>query len=254
MFDINNIFNLESLLPEYILSRDFNKTLDKISEELWTKSLIVKMNNNIQSKLINISKDFSNIIIKEKKIINNTLIKVKTAELYESMLLLNEMINNYTSLVNEQNNRFKFIVSNASLEKFAIFSKNYLEPPLNKIKEYYDMIQNELLNKINELLNQMKDFYAEIQKKYNLTEQMDEMFNIIKNSYENLVNYSDDLIKDINDYDDILVLYTYIDSSTNEIRKLNEYLRNDEKRNLEKIRKVFNLTKNKIQNKKTYRK
>ena len=249
MFDINNIFNLESLLPEYILSRDFNKTLDKISEDLWIKSLIEKMNNNIQSKLINISKDISNIIINEQKLINKTLTKVKTAELYESMLLLNEMINNYTILVNEQNNRFKFIVSNASLEKFGIFSNNYLEPPLNEIKEYYDMIQNELLNKINELLNQMKDFYAEIQIKYNITEQMNEIYNIIKNSYENLVNYSDDFIKDINDYDDILVLYTYIDSSTNDLRKLNEYLRNDEKRNLEKIRKVFNLTKNKSKNK-----
>ena len=207
------------------------------------------MNNNIQSKLINISKDISNIIINEQKLINKTLTKVKTAELYESMLLLNEMINNYTILVNEQNNRFKFIVSNASLEKFGIFSNNYLEPPLNEIKEYYDMIQNELLNKINELLNQMKDFYAEIQIKYNITEQMNEIYNIIKNSYENLVNYSDDFIKDINDYDDILVLYTYIDSSTNDLRKLNEYLRNDEKRNLEKIRKVFNLTKNKSKNK-----
>ena len=75
--------------------------------------------------------------------------KIKIVKLYESMMLLAEMIDNYTTLVNEQNNRFKFLVSDLPLKKFGYFSQSYLEPPLDEIKQYYDMIQNELLKKFN---------------------------------------------------------------------------------------------------------
>lgn len=75
------------------------------------------------------------------------------------------------------------------MKKFTYFSESYLEPPLNEIKEYYDMIQNELLKKINEIVSQMKDFYAEIQTEYNTTKQMIGLFNVFEDTYNTLVNY-----------------------------------------------------------------
>ena len=202
------------------------------------------MNTLIQNKLNSTLENLSEILKQKQDEIIIELNKTKTAEIYESMLLLSQMIDNYTTLVNEQNNRFKFIVSNKPLEMFGVFSKDYLEPPLNEIKKYYDNIQNELLNKINELVSNMKDFYAEIKIKYNIIEQTEELFKILKTTYENLVNYSQDIIDDVNDYDEILALYTYIDSSTNEIRQLNEHLRGY-KRNLGEARNIFLIEKDK---------
>ena len=188
-FNADNIFELNSLLTEYIFTKDFNKTLDNIGKELWTEWLMDNLNNKIQEKLENTNGNLSIILNEQKNKIIEELEKVETAELYESMLLLSEMINNYTSLVNEQNNRFKFSLSNLPMEKFTYFSESYLEPPLNEIKEYYDMIQNELLKKINEIVSQMKDFYAEIQTEYNTTKQMIGLFNVFEDTYNTLVNY-----------------------------------------------------------------
>ena len=250
MFNVDNIFNLRSILHEFIVSRDFNKSLDNISKDLWNIWLIDNLNNKIQKILDSTISNLTAILKQQQNIIIRELENVETAELYESMLLLAEMIDNYTALVNEQNNRFKFIVSNSPMEKFSNFSSNYLEPPLSEIKEYYDMIQNELLKKINEIVSEMRDFYAEIQTKYNITEQIDEMFNVLQDTYNTLVNYSQILIDDINNYDDILVLYTFIGSSSNDMRRLNNYLRSNEK-NIKKIRNIFNFTNNNSKNKRT---
>ena len=78
--------------------------------------------------------ELSDLLQAQKNETEEELKKINIIELYESMLLLSEMINNYTNLVNEQNNRFKFLVSNITLEKFGSFSQNYLEPPLDEIK------------------------------------------------------------------------------------------------------------------------
>ena len=248
IFGTNNIFNLESILPELILSRDFNKTLESISNELFQKILIDNINNSLQDQLNKIINPFSLSLKEEQTKIKYELEKVITVELYESMLLLSQMINNYTDLVNKQNNRFKFIVSNLPFKKFQLFSEIYLEPPLDKIKEYYEMIQNELLNKISEIVDQMRDTLTDIQIEYNITQQLNNMFNVLKNTYEYLVNYSQIFIDEIDDYDDILLLYTYLGESSYKIRELNRYLRSDE-RDILKLRKAFNLTNNETINK-----
>ena len=45
MFNVDNIFNLRSILHEFIVSRDFNKSLDNISKDLWNIWLIDNLNN-----------------------------------------------------------------------------------------------------------------------------------------------------------------------------------------------------------------
>ena len=107
------------------------------------------------------------------------------------------------------------------------------------------MIQNELLNKINEIISQMKDFNEEINIKYNITEQMNKMFNVLKSTYDILINYTQNFLDDINEYDDILALYTYISGSTHTIRQLNKYLKDDNEKYKEKIINKFNSTNDK---------
>ena len=249
MFGTENIFSLETFLEEFILDRDFNKTLENISKELWSKLLIDKLNYNLENKLNSIIGDFSDLLKTQQKEIKKELEKIKIVQLYESMLLLAEMIDNYTNLVNEQNNRFKFLVSDLPLKKFGYFSQSYLEPPLDEIKRYYDMIQNELLKKINEIVNQMTDFNEEIKSKYNITEQMNKMFDVLKRTYDALVNYSNIFIDDINEYDEILVLYTYISKNSHTLRQLNNYLKVDNKSNIKLIRNKYNFTNDKSMNK-----
>ena len=222
MFGIENIFKLESILGELKFDKTFNKTLENISKELWLK-LVNNLNYIIENNINIKMEELSDLLQAQQNEIKEELEKLNIVELYESMLLLSEMINNYTDLVNEQNNRFKFLVSNTPLEKFGSFSQNYLEPPLDEIKQYYDIIQNELLKKIEEIINQMRDFSEDIKIEYNITEQMNLMVDVIKNSYDNLINYSQDFIDDIDIYDEILILYTYISENKYSIRKLNEY-------------------------------
>ena len=243
ILNTDNIFKFNYFFEEFIFDNKFNKTLEDISKTLLEEFLFNKLNEQIQNKLTNIMANISEILMKYKGEIFLELNNIETAELYESMKLLSEMIYNYTILVNEQNNRFKFIVSNSPLQKFKEFSQNYLEPPLNEIKKYYDIIQNELINKIQEIVSNMRDSYADIQLYYNITEQMNEMFNILKETYDNLINYSQELTDDINDFDEILILYTHIERSSNEFRKLNDYLRGN-KRNLGDTRNIFILKKN----------
>jgi hypothetical protein len=114
---------IESFLPEVIFSRDFNRTLEKISQDIWADLLINKFNNQINDKLNSITEDFSLLLDEQQHQIKNELDNIHTAELYENMIPLSNMIENYTDLVNEQNNRFKFIVSNLPLEKFGYFAK-----------------------------------------------------------------------------------------------------------------------------------
>ena len=153
IFGTENIFKLESYFQELLYDRTFNKTLEEISKKLWTENLIKNINIQINDKFDTTIYDLNNILTEQKNKIIIELQKIETAELYENMLILSNMINHYTDLVNEQNNRFKFTVSNLPFEKFGYFSNNYLEPPLDEIKIYYEMIQNELLKKISEIVD-----------------------------------------------------------------------------------------------------
>ena len=129
IFGTENIFKLESYFQELLYDRTFNKTLEEISKKLWTENLIKNINVQINDKFDTTIYDLNNILTEQKNKIIIELQKIETAELYENMLILSNMINHYTDLVNEQNNRFKFTISNLPFEKFGYFSNNYLEPP-----------------------------------------------------------------------------------------------------------------------------
>ena len=134
-FSTDNIFNLNSLFEELILDSKFNKILEDISKSIWEELWIKKLNNLIQYDLNSTLGNLSELLIKGQDKIINKLNHTETSEIYEDMLPLSYKIDNYAVLVDEQNNRFKFIVSNLSLKMFNIFSKDYLEPPLNQIKK-----------------------------------------------------------------------------------------------------------------------
>ena len=133
-FGIENIFKLKTFLEELKFNLEFNKTLENISKSLWAK-LIDKINNNLNNKLNTKVEELSDFLKTQQNEIKKDLENIKIVELYENMLLLAEMIYNYTIIVNEQNNRFKFLVSDLPLGKFGFFSQNYLEPPLDEIKQ-----------------------------------------------------------------------------------------------------------------------
>ena len=96
----------------------------------------------------------------------------------------------------------------------------------------------------------MKDFSEEIKIKYNITEQMNKMFNVLKNTYDNLVNYTKNFVDDIDEYDDILVLYTYISGSAHTIRQLNEFLKDNNEKDMKEMLNTFNFKNDKPKDKK----
>ena len=68
------------------------------------------------------------------------------------------LINEYNQLIESQNSKFQFLVSDKPFLIIEDFIHNYLEPPLNLIKIQYNSIEIELLNKISDILSKFPDY------------------------------------------------------------------------------------------------
>ena len=106
----------------------------------------------------------------------------------------------YNELVNSQNYKFKFIVSDKPFLILDNFTSIYLEPPLSEIKKYYSKIEEELLNKLFLIIDNFDDIYGLI--KSNLYK--DYKIENIKNIH----NITSDLINNYSVYSEI-ILYSY---------------------------------------------
>ena len=192
-----------------ISDRTFNKTLNNISNYLINelkKEVKESIRNSIIAK-INSFNEQSQLIIDNIQIMLNQVI---TKELLEDMETLVELINNYTLLVENQNNRYNFIMGENPFNLLNIFIYEKLEPPLLLIYDKYNSIEEQLLQRIQALAEEFPDCYSIIKNKLlgNKIELIDLLTNQINST---LIDYQNELINDIKSYINKLIHFTYID-------------------------------------------
>ena len=204
------IFKLPMFIDEIILDRRFNKTLDLISKEIIQniiiKSIKDKINESIEIKLDKLYNMLELFAID----IKNILDKKETKILPEDMQIINELIINYTDLVNKQNNHYLLKISEKPFNILYYFIHNNLEPPLLLIKEQYNSIEERLLNEIIKIINNFPDVLPIIEDKLNLELILNNIS--ITNEYikELFIEYKDILNEDFLSYINKLIHFTYI--------------------------------------------
>ena len=205
-----NIFNIKEFTDEIILNKEFNKTIEKISNNLINHTIIepIKENiyNTINEKIINIY----NICDEFKNNISEILENINTKELPEDMTFLNELVLNYMIIVENQNNYFTYKISDKPFNHLNNFIKENLEPPLLLIKNKYNTIEETLLNEIIKIVNEFPDYFSIIKSKLNLDSVKDKI-NLISHEINKIfIEYKDILYEDINSYINKLSYYSYI--------------------------------------------
>ena len=186
---------MKEIINEIIYDGNFNKTLNKYSNELFSQLINDKLFDTINELLVNkLSKAYS--IINELKIKMNDILSY--IEINEENMNINSIINNYKIILSNQNNQFIFKVSNSPFEYLYSFIKDVLEPPILEIKEEYNIIENKILQKIVIITNNFPDFSEIIKAK------------LIEKIHYLLLKYENDLNNDYDSYINKLIHYTYI--------------------------------------------
>ena len=203
------IHKLGNFYDDIIYDKMFNKTLDNITSDLMKKiqnEMKESIKKLINNKLMILYDIIDNIQVKTSKKLDNITI----IEISDDMSNINNLIINYSILVDNQNNRYTFNVGREPFNYLKNFIKNNLEPPLLSIKSFYNSIEERLLEEIIKIVENFPDFYTII--KYNLHMES----RIANSSYffneinSTLFEYKDILNEEISGYFNNLTKYTYI--------------------------------------------
>ena len=195
---------------EILIQREFNKTLDEISKQLLKIKILDNIKKTINNSINNKILKLYDIIDDSKKNIKIILDSKQTKILPDDMTIINELIINYTKIVNNQNNRFKFKVSENSFNIISDFIHTDLEPPLILIRDQYNTIEERLLNELIRIINEFPDFFEVLRNKLKLHMIHKNISSYIEEVNELFSNYSNILIKEYQSYINKLIHYTYI--------------------------------------------
>jgi len=203
-----DIYKINKYMDEIKLDVNFNKTLSQISSNLINNILYMLNNsiiNNFDEKLNSLYNIVNNISDNIQYIVENISIN----QLPEDMEKMNELIINYNILVENQNNRYNFIVGEKPFTLLNQFIETELEPPLFLIKEKYDEIEQKLLSEIKIIADNFPDCYSTVKENIILSriEKVEMYLNDINLT---IIKYKNELIEDIGSYINKLIHYSYI--------------------------------------------
>ena len=204
------VFKLQDFFDEIILDQKFNKTIDSITKnlmndiiignikEIINKSLYFKIEN-----LYNISELFAYNIEEILKTKNTKILPL-------DMNNINNLIINYTKLVNSQNNRYFLNISERPFNILSLFIHDNLEPPLILIKYQYNTIEERLLHEIIKIINSFPNYYLIVRDKLDLEYIQENISYYIDSTNELFLNYENVLDKDLKSYINKLIHYAFI--------------------------------------------
>ena len=203
------IFKFNQYLNDLIDDREFNKSLQNISERLLKEEIIIKLKKEFLKIIYQNIYNFSDLLFSLTIEMNKTLDQIYTLNYDDELLPIVTENNNFIKIVNNQNSRFNFEVSENPFITFDNFTFLYLIPPLNKIKKQYNQIGNELLEMSINIIDNFDNIYEFIKiklDKENKIMNIEKCFNETNNLLDDILNI---LIKDIYDIKDKLFEYTY---------------------------------------------
>ena len=208
-----SINKLSDYLDELLINRQFNSSLDLISKDIIENIIINKIKEKIEITLNNKLNDFYNDLDIYMNNMTEIVNQKETKELPNDMETIVELINNYTELVNNQNNHFYFKISEKPFNILYDFVKYNLEPPLILIKDQYNTIEQRLLEEITKIVETFPDNYLFVREKLALEFIHDNISTILQNITELFEEYNTILINDLISYINKLVHYTYINGT-----------------------------------------
>ena len=215
-----SIYKIEDYVKEMISDRKFNKSLNDISSNL-IEGIKNQIKNNIRSETL---VKMNSFITQCDFIYNQIKIKlnqVKTNKLPDEMNTLVQLLNNYSLLLEKQNNRFSFSIGKRPFDELNIFISQEIEPPLSLILIKYNSIEEDLLNRIKTLADEFPDCYSELKEtllktKLNIIDDLTGEINSTLFEYQNI------LVNDIKSYLNKLIHFIYIDGLQTIDRPCNE--------------------------------
>ena len=247
-----NLDKFSDFFKEIIIDMNFNKTLDNISKDLIYNFIINKIktliNNSIYLKIQNLKQEIQNIQINMEEILDN----IPTQELPENMLIINNLINNYTEVVNNQSNKYLLKISDKPLNLSNEFIQNDLKPPLLLIQEAYREIEENLFKDILEIIKTFPDFYSLIKNELDLESIIKNISLFYKEIKEILINYVTILDKDLESYTNKISYYAFIEGLNSYDKPCNESFcmvnlennnnyKNQKRRRVSEIGKIKNI-------------
>ena len=208
-----NIYKINEFIDDISKEINFNKTLNNITDSIFNSIVSKNIMDVINNKLYHKIEELFNNIDFVKNEMNNILNTIEEKDLPNDMNNTLSIISNYNDLYNDQQMKFRFIVSDKPFLFISNFIHNYLEPPLIQIKEKYNLIEVEILNLVNEKLNKFPDYSLNVKNNLDLDNKISnitETINIFKNYLSDYFIY---FMKDISEYFNQLAYFTIINGS-----------------------------------------
>ena len=203
-----SIYKLKDYISELIYDKSFNKTLDNISYTLIkniTEEMKLKVNIIIGTK---ISELYSSLN-KYSENLENILSEKETVNINEEMLPIFNIIQEFDSIVKNQNNSFNFKVNQEPFNLMEDFIEEELRPPLLLIHEYYDFIEEQIIDFISDIVDDFPDCYSLVRDNF-IDNKIDNVNNYIKDINDIILEYKDEINDDIEQYINKLSFYTFI--------------------------------------------
>ena len=206
--NVNKYFNF---IKEILAEKEFNKTIDKISKDLIYDLTLNKLKLLINDSMYTKAKILSDKLAILKINIKNKLNYIATQEIPKNMIIINDLILNYTEIVNNQNNAYLFKISERPFELLFEFIHNNLKPPLILIKNEYNKIEENLLNEIIKIIENFPDYYSIIKNEFDFESKINNITNYFELTNAIFLEYINILNKDLESYINKLIHYTFID-------------------------------------------
>ena len=202
-----SIYGLNEFIDELLYDKDFNKSLNNISDDLMKNNIIKQLNETFLNSFNDKIAQINSIIDEYNARIKDILLNIN---INQDNLKINKIIMNYQDILYNQNNKFYFRINNDPFDLIYNFIDNELKPPLTKLKEQYNLIENEILESVSDSVNNFPDYIPIFKEMLNI----DNIFNYINDLYsiisDLLLQYGDELDLDTTNYINKLIHYTYI--------------------------------------------
>ena len=205
--------------------------MNKIKENMLTI-----MNSNM--------KEFYDLLYSLKNIMDNHLKDIIILNYSDDFIPIKDKNENFTSILNEQNYKYSFVVSERPFIVLDDFINSNLKSPLIYIELCYNKIENELMNKLIEKIDHFDNIYELIKVNLDLdnkVKMIENNYNITNNLFE---NYSNIITNDIIEIKTKLFNYTHINGlnkKNNKIRYLDELDKSKEEYSPKKIINIIKM-------------
>lgn len=238
------IYQFDKYIANILDDNKFNTTLKNISYNLLEEQIMNKIKENMLTIMNSNMKEFYDLLYSLKNIMDNHLKDIIILNYSDDFIPIKDKNENFTSILNEQNYKYSFVVSERPFIVLDDFINSNLKSPLIYIELCYNKIENELMNKLIEKIDHFDNIYELIKVNLDLdnkVKMIENNYNITNNLFE---NYSNIITNEIIEIKTKLFNYTHINGlnkKNNKIRYLDELDKSKEEYSPKKIINIIKM-------------